>query len=286
MFILFTYIAAGELQGIAPSKIRGKFGPTQLYGTSHALKHTVSFNICILENSILKKLNEHVFFLSHVVQSQNKNQAVKSEDEIDELDDQGDTKISIADSKCSEIETFFESSDEFSDQPHSRPPRSSSSRNYVQSIRQHQAQCEREISQLAVEAEQEYLEQKAQDDGKPRSKFYDISEQVGDDTKYKKLMKQLRRRRSMRRQLKNHRKIKELPAKVKQQRKEWRKEQRQKFRDEVIESGDESSGEESGDSNEGSDQSDEPDEQYLAACPQEEWERIRKKRRHRRIMEE
>ncbi|EFP74366.1 uncharacterized protein PGTG_00322 [Puccinia graminis f. sp. tritici CRL 75-36-700-3] len=220
------------------------------------------------------------------VQSQNQIQAVKSEDEIDELDDQGETKVSIVDSECPDSQKFFESSDEFSDQPHSRPPKQSSSRAYVQSIRQRQACVERTILRLTVEVEKDYLEQKAQDDGKPRSKFYNISEQVGDDRKYNKLMKQLARRRLLRRQLKNHRKIKDLPVKVKQQRKEWRKEQRQKFRDEVIESGDESSGEDSDDSSKESNDSDEPDDQHLATCPQEEWEQIRKKQRIRRVMEE
>ncbi|OAV89056.1 hypothetical protein PTTG_28826 [Puccinia triticina 1-1 BBBD Race 1] len=217
------------------------------------------------------------------VKSKNCDDAVKSEDEIDQLEDK--PELTSAGSECQDIDELLKGSDE-SDTPHSRPPRSLHSMPYLQSLRRRQAEAENLIEKLTVEAEEEYLETKAAADGKPRSEFYRVSEQVGEDKKYNKLMKQMRRRRAMRRELKNYRKKNPLPTKVKQQRKEWRREQRQGFRGEAIESGDESSEEDSDDSGHESDASDEPDERYPATCSREEWETIRKKRRVRRVMEE
>ncbi|POW01566.1 hypothetical protein PSHT_12477 [Puccinia striiformis] len=202
-------------------------------------------------------------------------ETIQSFDEIDELKE--DTKIGIEGSECPDVTEFLESSDD------NRPRKGSSTRSYLERLQQRQKETESKLEKLTLEYEKENLMQNSEEDGQPRSKFYDVSEQVGDDKKYKKLMKALQRKKSLRRQLKQYRKTAELPIKVKQQRKQWRKEQRQKFREDDVRSEEVSSG---ADSDQESDESDQPDQQQLASCSNEEWERIRKKQRVRRVMEE
>ncbi|KAH9473781.1 hypothetical protein Pst134EA_000849 [Puccinia striiformis f. sp. tritici] len=209
------------------------------------------------------------------VKSRNHEGGKKSEDEIDELKE--DTKIGIEGSECPDVTEFLESSDD------NRPRKGSSTRSYLERLQQRQKETESKLEKLTLEYEKKNLMQNSEEDGQPRSKFYDVSEQVGDDKKYKKLMKALQRKKSLRRQLKQYRKTAELPIKVKQQRKQWRKEQRQKFREDDVRSEEVSSG---ADSDQESDESDQPDQQQLASCSNEEWERIRKKQRVRRVMEE
>ncbi|PLW19066.1 hypothetical protein PCASD_13412 [Puccinia coronata f. sp. avenae] len=194
------------------------------------------------------------------VQSRTRQEGARSNEDIDELEEE--KKVVIGPSESQELEEFFETSDESADSDTlpSRPPRRTSTRTYLKSLLARQAQIEKVIQRLTLKAEEEFLANQALDDAGPKSEFYRVSEQVNNDKKYAKLMKQIERKRVMRRKLKNYRKIKELPEKIKQQRKQWRREQRARFREGAVDSEDESSGEASDDSDQDWERSEESDE--------------------------
>ncbi|KNZ53920.1 hypothetical protein VP01_30g13 [Puccinia sorghi] len=191
------------------------------------------------------------------VQSHMNRGSTEEEEKVDEFEDNSQIDNTASDSQ--QIETFFESSDELSDTSNSRPQHRTGRRSYLRSLLARQAEVEAQIQKLTLEVEEEYMAKKAAEDARPKSEFHDIAEQVSNDRKYEKLMKQIERRRAMRRKLKNYRKIQDLPAKILRQRQEWRREQRQRFRQGAISSDDSSSGEAS-DSSSSAQESDESEE--------------------------
>jgi len=194
------------------------------------------------------------------VQSPTDRRSTEEDEKIDELEE--NSEIDITASHSEQIEKVFESSDELSDTPNSRPQPRTGRRSYMRSLLARQAEIEAEIQKLTLEAEEEYQANRAAEEDRPQSEFHDIAEQVSNDKKYEKLMKQIERRRAMRRKLKNYRKIEDLPDKVVRQRQEWRREQRRRFREGALSSDDTSSGEaaDSSSSAPESDSSEEPKE--------------------------